>query len=46
MFTNGKTWVDRGAEHFKQKRNEPDLLSLKRRASALGFQLVQQAASI
>src|SRR5215831_19211713 len=46
MFMNGKAWVDRGAQHFEHRRNERDLLLLKRRASALGFQLVQQSASV
>jgi len=46
MFRNGKAWIDRGARHFEQRRNERDLLLLKRKASALGFQLVQQPTSI
>jgi transposase len=46
MFTNGKAWVDRGAHHFEQNRNERDILLLKRKASALGFQVVQMAAAI
>ena len=45
MFTNGKAWVDRGTQYFEQRRNERDVLLLKRRASALGFQIVQQSAS-
>jgi len=45
MFTKGKAWVDRGTQYFEQRRNERDVLLLKRRASALGFQLVQQSAS-
>jgi transposase len=45
MFTNGQAWVDRGAQEFEHKRSERDLLFLKRKASALGFQLVTQSAS-
>jgi transposase len=46
MFTNGQTWVDRGTEEFERKRTERDLLFLERKASALGFQLVSQSASV
>jgi len=42
MFTNGRSWVDQGAQEFERKRSERDLLFLKRKASALGYQLVTQ----
>src|SRR5207248_4997703 len=42
LFTNGRSWVDQGAQEFERKRSERDLLFLKRKASALGYQLVTQ----
>jgi transposase len=45
MFTNGQTWVDRGAQEFERKRDQRDLLFLKRKASALGFQLIAESGS-
>jgi hypothetical protein len=45
MFTKGQTWVVRGAQEFERKRNERDLLFLKRKASALGFQLITESGS-
>lgn len=40
MLTKGQTWVDRGAAHYEEKRQQRELNHLKRRAAALGMQLL------
>ena len=40
MLTKGEAWVDRGAAHFEQKRQERELHYLQRRAATMGMQLV------
>jgi len=40
MLTKGEDWVDRGATHFEQKRQERELHHLQHRAAAIGMQLV------
>lgn len=40
MLTKGQEWVDRGAAFYEQKRQERELGHLKRKAAALGMQLV------
>ena len=40
LLTKGQAWVDRGAERFEQKRQQWEMASLIKRASANGFQLV------
>ena len=43
MLTKGEAYVDRGAAYFEQKRQDRDLLFLKRKAATLGMQLVPVA---
>jgi succinylglutamate desuccinylase len=45
MFTHGQAWVDRGTQAFESKRTQRELLSLQRKAAALGYQVVVQPAS-
>jgi transposase len=40
LLTKGQTYVDRGAAHFEKKRTERELLALRRKAAALGMQVV------
>ena len=40
MITKGQDWVDRGALHYEQKRQERELKHLQRKASAMGLQLI------
>ena len=40
MLTKGEAWVDRGAAHFEQKRQERELHYLQRRAATMGMQVV------
>ena len=42
LLTNGEEWVDHGQELFEKKREEREMLSLKRKAAMLGYQLVLQ----
>jgi transposase len=44
LMTKGPTWIDRGEAAFEQKRTERELHSLRRKAKALGLQLVPVAA--
>jgi transposase len=43
LVTQGQVYVDRGAAHYEQKRQERERLALERRASTLGLQLVPAA---
>lgn len=45
MLTKGEAWVDRGALYFEQKRQEREIHHLKRRAAAIGMELVAVKAS-
>lgn len=45
MLTKGEAWVDRGATYFEQKRQERELHHLKRRAAAIGMELVAAKAN-
>ncbi len=40
MLTKGEAYVDRGAAYFEKKRQDRDLVYLRRKAAALGLQLV------
>ena len=40
MLTKGQDWVDRGAAHYEQRRQQRELIHLQHRAKALGLQLV------
>jgi transposase len=40
MLTKGQDWVDRGAHHFEQKRQQRELNHLQRKAHSLGLQLI------
>jgi transposase len=40
MVTKGEAYVDRGAAHFEQKRQDRDLVYLKKKAATMGMQLV------
>jgi transposase len=40
MLTKGEAYVDRGAAYFEQKRQDRDLLFLKKKAASMGLQLV------
>lgn len=40
LVTKGQAYVDRGAAHFEQQRQDRELLALHKRAAALGLQLV------
>jgi hypothetical protein len=44
MLKYGQAYVDRGTQHFEQKRAQRELSSLQRKAAALGYQLVQPAS--
>jgi len=43
LLTKGPAWVDRGAAYFENKRRERELVSLHRKAAAMGLQLVPNA---
>lgn len=43
MLTHGRAWVDRGAQEYEARRKARETQSLRRRAAALGFQLVPAA---
>src|ERR1700693_1038653 len=40
LLTKGQAYVDRGAAHYESKRQDREVNALKRRATALGLQLV------
>jgi transposase len=40
LLTKGQAYIDRGAAHFEKKRSERELLALRRKAAALGMQVV------
>lgn len=40
LLTKGPAWVDRGAAYYENKRRERELVSLHRKAAAIGMQLV------
>lgn len=40
LMTNGQEYVDRGAQHYESRRQERERTALKRKAAALGFQLI------
>lgn len=40
LLTKGPAWVDRGAERFQQRRQQLEMASLIKRATANGFKLV------
>jgi hypothetical protein len=40
MLTKGQEWVDRGAAFYEQRRQEREINHLKRKAAALGMQLM------
>ena len=42
MFTHGQAWVDRGARQFEDKRAQREMAVLRRKATAMGYQLVSQ----
>lgn len=43
LLTKGQAWVDRGAAHFEEQRKFRDMAALKRRAAAMGLQVVPNA---
>ena len=43
LLTKGPEWVDRGAAYYQNKRRERELVSLHRKAAAMGMQLVPTA---
>lgn len=43
LLTKGPSWVDRGAAYYENKRRERELVSLHRKAAAMGMQLVPTA---
>lgn len=43
LLMYGQVWVDRGAEEFERKHNERQLAALKRKAAAMGMQLLPAA---
>jgi hypothetical protein len=43
LLTNGQVWVDRGEAYFEQKKSEREMLSLQRKAKAMGMQLIPVA---
>ena len=43
LVTQGQVWVDRGTAEFEQRRQQPDLATLQRKARSLGLQLVPAA---
>jgi transposase len=43
LVTKGQAYVDRGAAHYEQKRQERERRALERRASTLGLKLVPAA---
>jgi len=45
MLKYGQAYVDRGTQHFEQKRAQRELSSLQRKAAALGYHLVQPASA-
>lgn len=45
MMTRGQAWVDRGAAYYEQKRAEREMKSLRKRALAMGMQLVPVTAA-
>jgi hypothetical protein len=40
MLTKGEAWVDRGAAYYEQKRQDRAINQLRRKAAAMGMQLV------
>jgi transposase len=40
LLTKGQAYVDRGAAHYENKRQEREKLALQRKAAELGYQLV------
>jgi len=40
MLTKGEQWVDRGAQHFEQKKHVRELNHLQRKARSFGLQLI------
>jgi transposase len=40
MLTKGEAWVDRGAAYYEQKRQDRAVNQLRRKAAAMGMQLV------
>jgi transposase len=43
LLTKGQVWVDRGEAYFEQKKSEREMLSLQRKARAMGMQLIPVA---
>jgi len=43
LLTKGQAYIDRGADHFENKRLERERVVLERRAAAHGFKLVPQS---
>jgi transposase len=43
LLTKGEAYVDRGADHYENKRQERERLALQKKAAAHGFQLVPLA---
>jgi len=43
MLKHGEAYVDRGQEYYEQKYRQQQFRMLTRKASELGFQLVQSA---
>jgi hypothetical protein len=40
LLTKGQAYVDRGAAHYENKRQEREKLALQSKAAELGYQLV------
>ena len=40
MLTKGEAWVDRGSAYYENKRRERELVAVRRKAAALGMQVV------
>lgn len=40
LLTKGQAYVDRGAAHYESQRQDREVMALKRKAAALGMQLV------
>ena len=40
LLTKGEAWVDRGAAHYENKRQQRELVHLQKRAAAAGLRLV------
>jgi hypothetical protein len=43
LITKGQAWVDGGQAHFEQKKSGREMLSLQRKAKAMGMQLIPVA---